>query len=154
MVVAPSATARTLITRTVTADCEPETHETGPMPRHDSAQPDIPHATAFFMLTMTSVFGAGLFWSTFGDVILDRWNTDVAEMKATWEQTTTPDRKFQRQMFGVDWRSIAAGRAGASDVIHKEPLAGEIRETGYIHDEIRSQDDWPAGRAVSHDPDR
>ena len=73
-------------------------------PLSTSDTPDIFRSAALFFLTMGSVFFGGLLWSTYGDDIKQKWNDDLAGMKADWTKATTPDREKQRQMKGFGWQ--------------------------------------------------
>ncbi|MHC4877519.1 MAG: hypothetical protein ACYTGL_13570 [Planctomycetota bacterium] len=98
----------------------------------DAAPPDILRSAVMFLLTMGTVFGAGMFWSTHGDDIVKKWNDDMAGMKADWNKATTPDREKQRRMFGMGW----GGGAGMDHEQNFRDIARELddsyaRDSGY-----------------------
>jgi len=54
---------------------------------------DFMRSAALFILTMGTVFGLGMLWTTHGDAIAARWNKDWNGMKEGWVEATTPPER-------------------------------------------------------------
>lgn len=63
---------------------------------------DFARSAVLFIVTMTVVFGLGMTWQTYGDVIVRKWNKDWNGMKTDWEEATTaPPIEENPMMFGA-----------------------------------------------------
>lgn len=65
-------------------------HEQQPMHEPPS---DFLRSVALFIVTMGTVFGLGLVWMNYGDVIAFKWRRDWHGMKESWVESTTPQKK-------------------------------------------------------------
>lgn len=78
-------------------------------PEQDAPQPsDFVRSAILFFVTMSTVFGLGMLWTTSGEKIAFQWRRDWYLMKERWTEATAPKGQEKNPsllgvMPGRDW---------------------------------------------------
>lgn len=70
------------------------------MDDHDDS-PGVFKSLVMFTMTMGTVFGLGMAWTTWGDDVIAAWNRDMDGMKSDWARMTSPKKKERKGLMGA-----------------------------------------------------